>query len=109
MAFPSSAPFGGTFPQGKAFKPQLFSFLPPQKGGPLIDTKQFQRRVLAVVVLMALLLTGLGSVLYDLQINNGEAYRRQSQYKIAETETVEAGRGQILDRNGRVLVSDKAV
>lgn len=81
----------------------------PQKGGPLIDTKQFQRRVLAVVVLMALLLTGLGSVLYDLQINNGEAYRRQSQYKIAETETVEAGRGQILDRNGRVLVSDKAV
>ena len=81
----------------------------PQKGGPLIDTKQFQRRVLAVVVLMALLLTGLGSVLYDLQINNGETYRRQSQYKIAETETVEAGRGQILDRNGRVLVSDKAV
>ena len=81
----------------------------PQKGGPLIDTKQFQRRVLAVVVLMALLLTGLGSVLYDLQINNGESYRRQSQYKIAETETVEAGRGQILDRNGRVLVSDKAV
>lgn len=62
-----------------------------------------------MVVLMALLLTGLGSVLYDLQINNGEAYRRQSQYKIAETETVEAGRGQILDRNGRVLVSDKAV
>ena len=65
--------------------------------------------VLAVVVLMALLLTGLGSVLYDLQINNGATYRRQSQYKIAETETVEAGRGQILDRNGRVLVSDKAV
>ena len=62
-----------------------------------------------MVVLMALLLTGLGSVLYDLQINNGETYRRQSQYKIAETETVEAGRGQILDRNGRVLVSDKAV
>ena len=62
-----------------------------------------------MVVLMALLLTGLGSVLYDLQINNGESYRRQSQYKIAETETVEAGRGQILDRNGRVLVSDKAV
>ena len=51
--------------------------------------------MLAVVVLMALLLTGLGSVLYDLQINNGEAYRRQSQYKIAETETVEAARASI--------------
>ena len=36
--------------------------LSPQKGGPLIDTKQFQRRGLAVVGLMALLLTGLGLV-----------------------------------------------
>ena len=74
-----------------------------------MDPKQFSRRLCAVVVLLALILTGMGSALYDLQINNGEDYYRQSQYKIAETETVEAGRGQILDRNGRVLVSDKAV
>ena len=69
-----------------------------------MDPKQFSRRLCAVVVLLALILTGMGSALYDLQINNGEDYYRQSQYKIAETETVEAARGQILDRNGRVLV-----
>ncbi|MCF2662100.1 penicillin-binding transpeptidase domain-containing protein [Pseudoflavonifractor phocaeensis] len=74
-----------------------------------MDTKQFHRRVWAIVVLLAIVLTSLGSTLYDLQINNGEEYYKQSKYKIAETETVEAGRGQILDRNGRVLVSDRAV
>ena len=74
-----------------------------------MDTKQFHRRVWAVVVLLAIVLTSLGSTLYDLQINSGEEYYEQSIHKIAETETVEAGRGQILDRNGRVLVSDKAV
>lgn len=74
-----------------------------------MDTKQFHRRVWAVVVLLAMIITGLGASLYDLQINHGEAYYSQSQSKIAETETVEAGRGQILDRNGRILVSDKAV
>ena len=74
-----------------------------------MDPKQFSRRLCAVVVLLALILTGMGSALYDLQINNGEDYYRQSQYKIAETETVEAARGQILDRNGRVLVSNEVV
>lgn len=74
-----------------------------------MDPKQFSRRLCAIVVLLALILTGMGSALYDLQINNGEDYYRQSQYKIAETETVEAARGQILDRNGRVLVSNEVV
>ncbi len=62
-----------------------------------------------MVVLLAVVLTSMGTTLYDLQINNGDEYYKQSKYKIAETEIVEAGRGQILDRNGRALVSDKAV
>ena len=74
-----------------------------------MDTKQFRRRVLAVVVALSLVFLSLGATLYDLQINNGETYYNQSQYKIAETQTVEAARGQILDRNGRVLVSNRAV
>lgn len=74
-----------------------------------MDNKQFHRRVWAMVVLLAIVLTSLGATLYDLQINSGDEYYQQSKYKIAETEIVEAGRGQILDRNGRVLVSDKAV
>lgn len=74
-----------------------------------MDFKQFHRRVWAIVVLLALVLTSLGSTLYDLQINQGDDYYRQSQYKIAETQTVEAARGQILDRNGQVLVSNRVV
>ena len=53
-----------------------------------MDTKQFHRRVWAVVVLLAIVLTSLGSTLYDLQINSGEEYYEQSIHKIAETETV---------------------
>lgn len=74
-----------------------------------MEPKQFRRRVWAIVVLLAIMLTSLGSTLYDLQINNGDKFYAESQYKTAETETVEAGRGQILDRNGRPLVSDRAV
>lgn len=62
-----------------------------------------------IVVLLAMMLTTMGVVLYDVQINNGEDYYRQSQYKIAETETVESARGQILDRNGQVLVSNQVI
>ena len=34
-----------------------------------MDPKQFYRRLCAVVVLLGLILTGMGSALYDLQIN----------------------------------------
>ena len=74
-----------------------------------MDPKQFQRRALVMVLLLALMLTGMGATLYDLQINNGKEYFRQAQNKIAEQETVEAARGQVLDRNGQVLVSNKVV
>lgn len=50
-----------------------------------------------------------GATLYDLQINQGEALYERSQNKIAETQIVEADRGDILDRNGRVLVSNRVV
>ena len=74
-----------------------------------MNTNQFHRRSWAVVALLVLVLTIMGTTMYDLQINNGEEYYKRSQHKIAETELVEANRGQILDRNGRVLVSDRAV
>ena len=74
-----------------------------------MDSKHFQRRILCILVLLALIMTSLGTALYDLQINNGEEYYQQSQRKILESQTVEAARGQILDRNGRVLVSNRVV
>ena len=74
-----------------------------------MDPKQFHRRVWALVVLLCLMLGGMGSTLYDLQINQGTDFYEQSQRKIAETQVVDASRGQILDRNGQVLVSNKSV
>ena len=62
-----------------------------------------------MVVLLCLMLGSMGSTLYDLQINQGTDFYEQSQRKIAETQVVDASRGQILDRNGQVLVSNQAV
>ena len=74
-----------------------------------MNTKQFHRRVWAMVALLAMIITGMGAALYDLQINNGEGYYDQTQKKIADKQSVPAARGQILDRNGQVLVSNQVV
>ena len=74
-----------------------------------MDSKQFHRRVWAMVLLLALMVTGMGATLYDLQINNGDSYYKQTQRKIPETQTVQSARGQILDRNGQVLVSNRVI
>ena len=36
-----------------------------------MEPKQFNRRILAVALLLALMLTGMGATLYDLQVVNG--------------------------------------
>jgi len=77
------------------------------KKEPMMDGRQFHVRVRGVMVLAAVLV-GFLWVLYDLQYVHGAEYLEQSRRKIAKTETVEAARGQILDRYGRVLVSNRA-
>lgn len=74
-----------------------------------MDPKQFHRRVWAMVVLLALMLTTMSAALYDLQINKGKDYYDLTQHKIAEQQSVRAARGPILDRNGQVLVSNRVV
>lgn len=74
-----------------------------------MNTKQFHRRVWAIVLLLAIMVTGMGATLYDLQINNGDSYLRQTQKKIAETQSVPAARGNLYDRNGQVLVSNRVI
>ena len=69
-----------------------------------MDGKQFQRRVRSIVLLLCVILFAFAWVLYDLQYVHGAEYLEQSQRRIARTETVEAARGEILDRYGRVLV-----
>ena len=47
-------------------------------------------------------------VLYDTQVNNYDYYYASSVRSIARSETVEAARGNITDRNGKVLVSSRS-
>lgn len=53
-----------------------------------------------------LLLTYLG-VLFSLQIIHGEEYLDDASYTIVQTETVDTVRGEIMDRSGRVLVTNR--
>ena len=63
-----------------------------------MEGKQFNIRTLIISILLALLL----------QIVKGDEYRAASTVKIANTVTVEAARGEILDRYGRSLVGNRA-
>lgn len=60
--------------------------------------------ILVIMGLIALYVTQL----YKLQIVEGEAYYERSQNSIISTKTVPAARGSILDRYGRVLVSNRS-
>ena len=73
-----------------------------------MEKKQFHRRGLGMLLLLAVILFGLGSSLYDAQMIHGAEYLARSQNSIAETQTVEAARGNIPDRNGKVLVSSRS-
>ena len=71
------------------------------------ENRQFHIRSRGLVAVLAAVLIGFGYVLYDLQIVHGAEYRERSQRKIAQTETVEAARGSLLDRYGRELVTNR--
>ena len=72
-----------------------------------MDGKQFHWRVRGIAGVLFLILLLFVWVLYDLQYVHGADYLEQSRRKIARTETVEASRGDILDRYGRVLVTNR--
>lgn len=71
-----------------------------------MERKQFHTRSAGILVLLAAILVAFAYVLYDLQVVQGPAFAAQSQRKIVRTETVDAARGKLLDRYGRVLVSN---
>jgi len=64
------------------------------------------RRVIAMAAIFVLLITVYLVFLYKLQIVEGEAYYNRSNELITTSRTVTASRGNILDRYGRVLVSN---
>ena len=73
-----------------------------------MEGKQFHIRTLIIGIFLALLMVGFLLVLYNLQIVKGDEYRAASTVKIANTVTVEAARGELLDRYGRSLVGNRA-
>ena len=73
-----------------------------------MEGKQFHIRSLSIIVLLVLLLGGFASVLYNLQVVNTDEYRAAATVKISNLVTVDASRGEILDRYGRSLVGNRA-
>ena len=72
-----------------------------------MEEKRFPSRIRVLLALFLLFLALFTGVLYQLQILHGAEYAAKATKKIARTETVEASRGKILDRYGRVLVSNR--
>ena len=72
-----------------------------------MDSNQFTRRSWGLVFLLLLLLSWLGFTLYDAQVVNGSYWAERSKTKITDDEVVASDRGDILDRYGRVLVSNR--
>ncbi|MCD8004763.1 MAG: penicillin-binding protein [Oscillospiraceae bacterium] len=66
-----------------------------------------RRRLRMVVVFLSALLALFIGVLYNLQVINGEEYLESSSNKIVQTETVSAARGEILDSQGNVLITNQ--
>ena len=72
-----------------------------------MNPKQFHRRLIGVVLVLAILMTFLCSNLYSIQYINGADYANQSVARSYENQTVPASRGLLLDRNGKVLSSNQ--
>ncbi|MBR5571919.1 MAG: penicillin-binding protein A [Oscillospiraceae bacterium] len=65
------------------------------------------RRMHALAIFSAAIFVLFVAVLFDAQVSNGSEYRAKSIASNATWETVDASRGILTDRNGKVLVSNR--
>lgn len=72
-----------------------------------VEGKQFEIRTGILVGLLIACLLVFVFALYNAQVVHGAEYLEQSKRKIVKTVAVEASRGEITDRYGRVLVSNR--
>lgn len=72
-----------------------------------MDKSKFYNRSFALVVVVIICLTVVFFRLFNLQIVNGEDYLEQSERRLSRSYTVKAPRGEILDRYGRPLVTNR--
>jgi len=82
---------------------------PPDESEHLELTKEYNRRLWVLYGILIACLIAFTSVLYTAQIVNGEAYYAQSSSRIPTSEPVEASRGILTDRNGKILVSNRQI
>ena len=73
------------------------------------DEKMLPRRCAILMGLFSVCLICFGLILYDAQVVNADAFLAQSTTQVTTSQTVEAYRGIITDRNGKVLASNKEV
>ena len=67
----------------------------------------FKYRLVVISVVLSFVMIALFVGLFNLQIINGEEYSAQSEGRISAKVTKKAPRGEILDRNGELLVSNR--
>lgn len=65
------------------------------------------RRLLFIKIVVVIMIGVLILRLYDMQIVNGDGYKNLSDQRISANITEKAPRGEITDRNGRVLVTNR--
>ena len=73
------------------------------------ENKRARRRLTVLCGLFMLCLAVYCVTMFDAQIVHGEEYRARATRTNTSVETIEASRGVITDRNGKVLVSNRAV
>ena len=67
----------------------------------------YKQRIKIFLALIGLVLAGLVAKFIDLQVINGQEYRRQFEQSLITTELLPTVRGKIFDRTGKVLAEDK--
>ena len=72
-----------------------------------MDRTKFAKRVTAIIVAVGLCIVVAVFRLYNLQIVNGEEYLEKSERRLSRSYAVKAPRGEILDRYGRPLVTNR--
>lgn len=71
------------------------------------EARRLKLRTNLLIALFCAVLCGFAAVLYQTQIVNGASYRANSSVRIVQPEQVDSVRGEILDRYGRVLVTNE--
>ncbi len=65
-------------------------------------------RLMALAIMLAAILFLYGAAMYELQISDQETYTAKATGNYTTTTTVSAARGNVMDRNGTMLISSRA-